>query len=264
MRPSQMDDIVEACHPTDGILKGCVPDREAQDFIIDLMGSLFKDIVANDDEQKLAFAGALSSKLDASGHLSLAAAGLQTFADAFSVGDLDFDRRQGARQRLGELAGDDDYDGFLKGGYSEKRWTEVAHWSKQQYEVEAKKVDMATANELQKAFEVFNKEKVSFADRATFERIVVKSLVVAAEPEASKPLVAAVGNILAGLAEITKGGLAKFHVFLQEVCMAGVELRSLGVEKKLEVQNSGEFERALRRVGPEVHLRHRGGLAGCC
>ena len=40
MRLSQMDDIVEACHPTDGILKGCAPDREAQDFIIDLMGSL--------------------------------------------------------------------------------------------------------------------------------------------------------------------------------------------------------------------------------
>ena len=79
---------------------------------------------------------------------------------------------------------------------------------------------MATANELQKAFEVFNKEKVSFADRATFERIVVQSLVVAAEPEASKPLVAAVGNILAGLAEITKGGLAMFHVFLHEACMA--------------------------------------------
>jgi len=47
MRFNQMDDIVEACHPADGILKGCVPDREAQDFIIDLMGSLFKDIVAN-------------------------------------------------------------------------------------------------------------------------------------------------------------------------------------------------------------------------
>ena len=127
MRLNQMDDIVEACHPTDGILKGCVPDREAQDFIIDLMGSLLKDIVAtmaspmsDDDKQKLAFAGALSSKLDASGHLSLAAADLQTFADAFRVGDLDFDRRQGALQRLGELAADDDYAGFLK-GFSQRR-----------------------------------------------------------------------------------------------------------------------------------------------
>ena len=65
-------------------------------------------------------------------------------------------------------------------------------------------------------------------------------MAVAAEPEASKPLAAAVGNILAGLAEITKGGLAKFHVFLQEVCMAGVELRSLDVEKKLEAQKKVE------------------------
>jgi hypothetical protein len=139
-----------------------------------------------------------------------------------------------------ELADADDYDGFLKGVFSEKRWKEVAEWAKQQYQDEAKKVDMATTKELQAAFEVFSKEKVSFADRATFERIVVKALVVAASPEASKPLVAAVGNILAGLAEVTKGGFAKFHVFLQEVCMAGVQLRNCDKQQKLEAQKNVE------------------------